>query len=282
MLMVRKWLAGLLALALCLAGNVVSAPEHTVPNAPFSAPSMRVSLTPSVLDIVADVASETHADRLERIIDERFPKHATTVSWRTDLAADADWQLLTLASIDVLAETSVVKLHLEPSGLELAGLRPEDGLFEVRLARLAAIGGDAFETDVAVSETGVLEQHASIQDACPTMFSTLSGEPIRFFFGTADLRPSSLPLLDRYAEFAADCPESRLAIAGHTDASGDEGFNLYLSEQRARAVAKYLVRAGIEHDRLRAEGKGSAEPVADNSSAWSRSQNRRIEVMLEP
>ena len=274
--------AGLVGVALCLAGAAATSPEdRSEPVAPRM-PVMSATLTRAALEITADVSSETHADSLERFIDDRFPDHDTTLYWRTGTAPDADWQLLTLAALDLMAETSIVRMRLEPGRLDLEGLRPDEGLFDVRLARVAATGGDGFESNVAVAAVSATGRRAEAQDACGTMFLSLRGEPIRFFVGTGDLRPSSQPLLDRYVEFATDCPDSRLAIIGHTDSTGDEAFNLYLSEQRARVVADYLVRAGIPAERVRPIGKGSSDPVGDNGTSWGRSQNRRIEVVLEP
>ena len=70
-------------------------------------------------------------------------------------------------------------------------------------------------------------------------------------------------------------------ITGHTDARGAEAWNLQLSLMRARSVADYLVAAGVGVERLRVDGKGSANPVADNNTEIGRRMNRRIEFGLE-
>ncbi len=114
------------------------------------------------------------------------------------------------------------------------------------------------------------------------MFRELGHSGIRFCFGTTDLTPSSHAHLDRYVEFAADCPRTRLKITGHTDSWGDEALNQALSEQRAQAVRDYLVAAGVDPARVEAEGRGSAEPLAENDTTWGRSRNRRIELKLVP
>ncbi len=278
---IRKWLSSLATLALLLAGAVASAPEYGALNAQERPPTMRVEVTTSAIRITAAIASDTHADGLERLVDLHFPDHDTVLFWQPALAANADWQLLTFAALEMLAETSVVRLDMTPESLKVDGLRPAKGLFDVRLQRVAATGGPGFETSVAVAAIDATTAPATGNTACRTMFGNIDGEPIRFFIGTSDLRPSSLPLLDRYAEFSSDCPLTRLAIIGHTDSSGDEAFNRLLSEDRARVVAEYLVRAGIERDRVRAVGMGSDEPLADNGTAWGRGQNRRIEIRLE-
>ena len=81
-------------------------------------------------------------------------------------------------------------------------------------------------------------------------------------------------------EFARDCPGVTIAITGHTDSSGDDSWNRVLSRARAQAVADYIASNGIEADRLIVAGAGAAEPIADNSTAYGRQLNRRIEFEL--
>ena len=64
------------------------------------------------------------------------------------------------------------------------------------------------------------------------------------------------------------------------DRSGDEVFNQQLSEKRARAVADYLVAAGLPAERFSAVGYGSALPVASNDTEDGKAQNRRIEFVV--
>jgi OOP family OmpA-OmpF porin len=68
----------------------------------------------------------------------------------------------------------------------------------------------------------------------------------------------------------------KIKVVGHTDNSGKAEANLELSKKRAEAVVAALVAAGAPAANLTAEGKGSDEPVADNSSAAGRAKNRRI------
>lgn len=78
--------------------------------------------------------------------------------------------------------------------------------------------------------------------------------------------------------------ELRLSIEGHTDSDGIEGYNQDLSERRAAAVKHFLVdRHGIDEARLQTTGFGESRPVADDSTAEGKEQNRRVElVKLEP
>ena len=74
-------------------------------------------------------------------------------------------------------------------------------------------------------------------------------------------------------------PQLRLSVEGHTDQVGQRADNQTLSEQRARAVAEAVGRAGIAAERLRTRGFGADRPVADNATADGRAQNRRVELV---
>lgn len=73
----------------------------------------------------------------------------------------------------------------------------------------------------------------------------------------------------------------RVEIAGHTDNAGPSDYNRRLSQRRAEAVKDYLVKQGVDPDRLRANGYGEDEPVASNDNDFGRQQNRRVEFRIE-
>jgi outer membrane protein OmpA-like peptidoglycan-associated protein len=107
----------------------------------------------------------------------------------------------------------------------------------------------------------------------------LSRERVSFKSGRAELHESSFPILDMLASIARNCG-ARLEIAGHTDAAGDASVNLKLSQRRADAVRKYLVRSGVSAEQVEARGYGETQPIADNSTADGRKANRRIELRV--
>ena len=71
-----------------------------------------------------------------------------------------------------------------------------------------------------------------------------------------------------------------LVIHGHTDNTGSDSINNPLSQNRANSVKNYLASQGISSSRMTAKGYGSSSPIADNSTAAGREQNRRVEISV--
>ncbi|WP_424933707.1 OmpA family protein [Amaricoccus macauensis] len=115
-------------------------------------------------------------------------------------------------------------------------------------------------------------------DACVGRFEILSRTGnIYFAFSSADLQPSSYPLLDSVVDIVSRCPDLQVLVAGHTDSDGDATYNQILSERRAQSVVNYLVDEGISRRQLIATGYGEERPVVANDTAANKGRNRRIE-----
>jgi outer membrane protein OmpA-like peptidoglycan-associated protein len=101
-------------------------------------------------------------------------------------------------------------------------------------------------------------------------------------FDTArfDLRPVAREKLARFSGIVLAHPGLNLAIEGHTDSTGSDELNQKLSEQRAESVRKYLIEQGLPDSSLTATGFGKTMPIADNSTAAGRQQNRRVEIVI--
>jgi len=107
------------------------------------------------------------------------------------------------------------------------------------------------------------------------------GDKIQFETDSAVLLPESEKLLDEVAATIKDHPEfAKIEIDGHTDARASDSYNQKLSTQRAEAVRAYLIKQGIEGDRLTARGFGESKPIADNKSDDGMFQNRRVELKI--
>ena len=105
----------------------------------------------------------------------------------------------------------------------------------------------------------------------------LKNRIIEFESGSAILTDAGNKILDEMVVALTKVGAKKVKIIGHTDSSGDANKNTVLSQERAMAVQNYLVSKSIAVDRLSTAGKGSSQPVADNSTTEGRKKNRRIE-----
>ncbi|MEP7352388.1 MAG: OmpA family protein [Acidobacteriota bacterium] len=101
-----------------------------------------------------------------------------------------------------------------------------------------------------------------------------------FDTGKATLQPSSQEQLTNIAEILKAYPKIKVKIGGYTDNTGDPGFNLKLSNDRAINVMAELVKLGIPAVRMTAEGYGDQFPVGDNATEEGRAKNRRISLRV--
>lgn len=100
---------------------------------------------------------------------------------------------------------------------------------------------------------------------------------IKFANNSAQLFASSYGELNKLADKMKRDPELVIKITGYTDNVGSPKYNIKLSLDRANSVKAYLVKEGVEDDRIITEGKGDANPIAGNETPTGRAQNRRIE-----
>ena len=105
------------------------------------------------------------------------------------------------------------------------------------------------------------------------------GEVVHFDTAKDTIQKRTDPLLDNVATIMKAHPEvGKLRVEGHTDAQGGAAYNRALSQRRAAAVVKALVKRGVPARRLVAQGFGPDRPVADNATAEGRAKNRRVEL----
>jgi outer membrane protein OmpA-like peptidoglycan-associated protein len=81
-------------------------------------------------------------------------------------------------------------------------------------------------------------------------------------------------------DYLKNHPELTIEIAGHTDDTGTDAYNLNLSNNRAKAVYNYLIAGGIDTDKISYRGYGSTLPSASNDTELGRAKNRRIELRI--
>lgn len=118
--------------------------------------------------------------------------------------------------------------------------------------------------------------------------ATRTDEGIKFSLSSDVLFPTNSSYLtdnakvelDKLAKILSQQRDKKIRVDGHTDATGEENYNNWLSEKRAESVKKYLVDKGVSAARISTKGFGPSKPVGDNKTASGRQKNRRVEVII--
>ena len=105
---------------------------------------------------------------------------------------------------------------------------------------------------------------------------------ITFKTGSADLNADFYKVLDGVGMVVDEYEKTLIVVEGHTDSVGSDESNQSLSERRAASVGQYIAGRGINGQRVLTAGFGESRPIASNDTDSGRSQNRRVEVRLEP
>ena len=171
---------------------------------------------------------------------------------------------------------------------------PETGEYEIRLPGGQLYGFRA-EADGHISESQNLDlrdmskdttvEHkditlAPIEIARIEPQATIALNNIFFDFKKATLRPESFPELNRIVNLMKDNSGMTVEISGHTDATGPNDYNMWLSEWRAKAVATYLIQKSIEKERISVVFFGETKPADTNETKEGRGKNRRVEFKI--
>tara|TARA_R110002072_G_scaffold174802_16_gene330540 strand:- start:8303 stop:9706 length:1404 start_codon:yes stop_codon:yes gene_type:complete len=104
---------------------------------------------------------------------------------------------------------------------------------------------------------------------------------ILFDIGKSTIRQESFAALQSIVDIMREYPTAKFHIEGHTDSTGSLALNQRLSKERAASVLDYLTTIGMDRSRLSSEGYGPDRPIAPNTTAAGRQQNRRVEISLD-
>jgi outer membrane protein OmpA-like peptidoglycan-associated protein len=103
---------------------------------------------------------------------------------------------------------------------------------------------------------------------------------ILFDVDKADLKDTSKAELAELSTILNKYADTNIMLAGHTDSTGSDEYNLALSRRRAQAVADYIASQNVSSTRFTVQGYGKSDPVASNDTAEGRAENRRVEVAI--
>lgn len=183
-----------------------------------------------------------------------------------------------------------------PDGVE-AGVTqsdPNTGEYEIKLpaGHLYGIRAEAkdhisenqsLDLRNVTAETVIEHKDFSLQPIQVTPIAenvTITLNNIFFDFDQATLKPESFPELNRIVGLMNERTAMQVEIAGHTDATGPEQYNLTLSERRAKSVQKYITGKGIDEKRISIVFYGESKPIESNATKEGRSKNRRVEFKI--
>lgn len=107
-------------------------------------------------------------------------------------------------------------------------------------------------------------------------------EAITFNTNSATLKPQFQSVLQQLAQSINQYPGTIVRVEGNTDSRGSATYNQQLSENRAQSVASYLAQSGVANNRIQAIGYGMTRPIASNTTAQGRAQNRRVDILIVP
>jgi OOP family OmpA-OmpF porin len=170
----------------------------------------------------------------------------------------------------------------------VVGLSNEKGIFNVNLPcgdiyeiKVSSVGEEMEYNTVEIPTLGPGEEFDAMKlhifYELPTAFTL---NDLHFETAQAVIQPSSFASLNLVADYLKRKSTMQVEIGGHTDDAGEDSANLKLSKERANAVKLYLISKGVSEKQIIAIGYGETRPVASNSTAVGRQQNRRTEIHI--
>lgn len=133
----------------------------------------------------------------------------------------------------------------------------------------------------AAAAMASLSKIAQVKEEQRGVVITLDGS-VLFVTGKAELLPIARDRLNQVAKSLKELDDDKLvSIEGFTDSRGADDMNMKLSTDRANAVKDYLVSQGVKPEKVRALGRGEANPVASNETPEGRANNRRVEIVVQ-
>jgi OOP family OmpA-OmpF porin len=151
----------------------------------------------------------------------------------------------------------------------------------------AKVGADGCELDG--DKDGVVDRLDQCPNSAPGVQVDIKGCEIKdeialrgvnFESNSDRLLPGATRILDDAAATLLKNPSIEVEVAGHTDSDGAAAYNEGLSARRATTVRDYLASKGVAVDRMTTRGYGESQPIADNSTATGKAENRRVVLVI--
>ncbi len=187
------------------------------------------------------------------------------------------------------AEAQQKQAEAQRQQAEREAAREAQARAEAEAARQAALGKETEAREAAAKaerekqelRSTLLEQFNRILPTRDTPRGLrVNMSDVLFDIAKYNLRPAAREALAKLSGIVLGHPGLKLEIEGHTDSTGSDEFNQKLSEQRAGSVRSYLIQQGLRPEAITSSGFGPTMPVASNTTATGRQQNRRVEIIV--
>jgi OOP family OmpA-OmpF porin len=273
-IVVAALLVSSVVLATSLDNGDVVAPSKTAPLAAQS-PQFRIQVQQGRLSLAGHTSSLRHEQAILAVATSSYPDSRVDTQFQALGIVPKTWSESTVLVLKLLTEASSAEAVMSGKNLRIRGVITDETAWQDRFE----VFRESMPSDTVIStKTILVDPTISMAAICERAYKSLDLGPINFEESIVEFRSSAYPGLGRLIALAGTCRDSQILITGHTDASGDAAWNLALSRRRAIAVGDYIANSRISRERLVVSGVGSQEPVADNSTHYGRSLNRRIEI----
>ncbi|WP_166417251.1 OmpA family protein [Cochlodiniinecator piscidefendens] len=148
-------------------------------------------------------------------------------------------------------------------------------------AGVGALIGNHLDQQAADLQRDLGNDQINVQNNGDELVVTMP-QDLLFATDSSSLRSDLRRDLRVLAQNLQSYPDTTVDVIGHTDNTGDAGYNQNLSTQRANTVASVLLSEGVSSYRVRAFGRGEGQPIASNLTPDGRAQNRRVELIIRP
>jgi len=133
------------------------------------------------------------------------------------------------------------------------------------LLAVDAEGYAPYRTTLKTKDSLIINKTIELKPTGVNQLITL--EKLIFALGKDDISEESHEELDELVSMLRSNPEMKIQLEGHTDFRGNDKLNMKLSEDRVKAVRDYLVKSGIDKDRIKTKAFGGTQPLSRESDA---------------
>ncbi|HIJ86796.1 MAG TPA: OmpA family protein [Desulfuromonadales bacterium] len=230
-------------------------------------------------------AAAVQAERARQASEQQAAAEQRTAAAQTELARQAE---VKAAKERTDAESQRQQALIEQGKRDVVEAEKRAAVTRAELDKQAALNRAKASADAELKASeqrtaaamAELAAIASLKEEERGLVLTLSGS-ILFRSAEASLMPAAQVKLDQVTKALLTIHPRSLVVEGHTDSQGSDAYNQALSQRRADAVRDYLVQKGYPANQIQARGQGEGSPIAKNSSAEGRANNRRVEIVIQ-